>query len=73
MTCSGTSVGVSCGREALLFLQTRKPRLVILDFNMPDLNGLAVFGQMRKDPHLADVPVIMFSASAISRSTVAGV
>lgn len=56
-------IGVTGGREALLFLQTHKPRLVILDYNMPDVDGLSVLVEMKRDARLADVRVVMFSAS----------
>ena len=48
--------------EALAFLKTTKPALVITDFSMPEMDGLTLLAEMRKDPHLGDVPVIMFSA-----------
>jgi chemosensory pili system protein ChpA (sensor histidine kinase/response regulator) len=50
------------GLEALAFMETRKPGLVLLDYGMPDLNGLDVLKAVRGNPRLADVPVIMFSA-----------
>jgi CheY-like chemotaxis protein len=58
------AIGVTGGQEALLFLQTHRPRLVILDYNMPDMDGLSVFAEMRRDERLAAVRVIMFSASS---------
>ena len=58
------SLGVTCGAEALLFLKGRKPCLVLLDYNMPDMNGLEVLREMKRSPRHADVPVIMFSASS---------
>jgi len=57
-------IGVTCGGEALLFLQTHVPTLVLLDFNMPDMDGLSVLAEIRRSPRLAEVPVIMFSASS---------
>ena len=57
------SVGKNCGTDALFFLSTNTPKLVILDYSMPDMCGLSVFNTMRADPRLATVPVIMFSAN----------
>ena len=57
------AVAVSSADEALAFLASSKPSLVILDYNMPSVDGLTLFSQIRKDPRLNDVPVIMFSAS----------
>src|SRR4051794_10208498 len=53
---------VSSGEEALGFLTTHAPRLVVLDYGMPDMDGLTAFREMRKDTRLAQVRVIMFSA-----------
>jgi len=53
---------VSDGNEALSFLKTHVPRLIILDYGLPDMEGLDVFKQIRNDPRLSAVPVIMFSA-----------
>jgi CheY-like chemotaxis protein len=57
------AVAVSAAPEALTFLAANKPSLIILDYNMPSMDGLTLFSQIRKDTRLADVPVIMFSAS----------
>ena len=57
------AVAVASGPEALLFLQTNKPSLVILDHSMPGMDGLQVVEQMKRDPRLADVPIIMFTAN----------
>jgi len=56
------SVAVSSGFEALLYLRAHKPRLILLDYNMPDMDGLMFFSEVRKDHRLHDVPVIMFTA-----------
>jgi CheY-like chemotaxis protein len=57
------AVAVSSGEEALAFLAANKPSLIILDYNMPSIDGLTLFRQIRKDSRVANVPVIMFSAS----------
>jgi DNA-binding response OmpR family regulator len=35
------------------------PALVLLDLMMPDLGGVRVLEEMRDDPELADIPVIV--------------
>ena len=50
------------GAEALQAMRARRPDLVILDYNMPGMNGLEVLGEIRGTPTLSDVPVIMFTA-----------
>lgn len=48
-------------RAALEFFQHTVPGVVLLDYNMPDLTGLQVLDEMKKDPRLAAVPVILFT------------
>jgi DNA-binding response OmpR family regulator len=50
------------GLEALEAARERRPSVVILDMMMPRLNGLDTLAQIRADPQLADVPVILLSA-----------
>jgi adenylate cyclase len=50
------------GRHALELLQSSSFALVLLDIMMPELNGYEVLEQMKANPKLRDVPVIMISA-----------
>lgn len=58
-----TSAGAANARDALQFLATVKPSLVIVDYHMPDMDGMSLFRAIRAIPHMADLPVIVFSAS----------
>jgi CheY-like chemotaxis protein len=49
-------------RVALEFLLREVPDLVLLDLNMPGVNGLEVLGYLRREPRLMDVPVIVVTA-----------
>jgi CheY-like chemotaxis protein len=49
-------------RAALEFLLRKVPDLVLLDLNMPGVNGLEVLGYLRREPKLMDVPVIVVTA-----------
>jgi len=49
----------SDGRAALKALYGQRPDLVVLDVNMPDLDGWATLERIRE---LSDVPVVMLSA-----------
>jgi adenylate cyclase len=50
------------GRQALELLRSRPFDLVLLDITMPEMNGYQVLEQMKADPDLRHVPVIMISA-----------
>lgn len=52
----------SNGREALAQVERLRPDLVLLDVMMPDLDGFEVCRQVRANPALAEIPVIMVTA-----------
>ena len=49
----------SDGLAALVKATSSPPSLVLLDLMMPDLGGVRVLEEMREDPELAEVPVIV--------------
>ncbi|MDU6726304.1 MAG: fused response regulator/phosphatase [Bradyrhizobium sp.] len=51
------------GRSALEQVRSFRPDLILLDMQMPDLNGLDVCGQLRADPDFADVPILLQTAT----------
>lgn len=52
-------VTASDGLAGLVKATSRRPSLVLLDLMMPDLGGVRVLEEMRGDPELADIPVIV--------------
>jgi CheY-like chemotaxis protein len=50
------------GGQALETVRKLKPELVLLDIQMPVMNGLDVLKEMKNSPELKDIPVIMVSA-----------
>lgn len=68
----GHTVGIALGpRTAMRHLSQVIPDVIMLDINMPGVNGLEVLGFLRRDPLTAGVPVIIISANdspAIIRS-----
>ncbi|MGH8972297.1 MAG: adenylate/guanylate cyclase domain-containing protein [Acidimicrobiia bacterium] len=52
------------GRLALEIMATQPVDLVLLDLNMPELDGYGVLEHRHADPALRDIPAIMISASA---------
>lgn len=56
------AVSVTGGAEALAMLHVRKPSLLVLDVNMPDMDGLTVLRTIKEHSELNGVPVAMYSA-----------
>ena len=50
------------GREALDLLRGQDFDLMLLDVLMPELDGYQVLAELKLDPHLRDIPVIMTSS-----------
>jgi len=50
------------GRQALTAIQADPPDLVLLDVNMPELDGFEVAAMLKSDPATATIPIIMVSA-----------
>ena len=53
------------GRSGLEALRQRRPDLLLLDMQLPDMDGLDVLRQLRQEPGLADLPVLIVSANAL--------
>ncbi len=52
-------VTASDGLAGLIKATAASPALVLLDLMMPDLGGVRVLEEMRGDPELAEIPVIV--------------
>jgi adenylate cyclase len=50
------------GRLALEVLRGRAPDLVLLDIEMPEMNGYETLEALRADPKLREIPVVMMSS-----------
>ena len=55
---------VTDGDEALDYIQTRRPDVMLLDLSMPRVDGLEVLRQVRAHPTLHDLRVVMLTAVA---------
>ena len=55
---------VSNAEELLTFLHEHQTDLLFLDLNMPCKNGYECLREIRKDPTLKDLPIIVYSSSA---------
>jgi len=60
---AGFQTEVICsGDKALVWLDTMVPDIVILDVRLPYVSGVDILRQIRADPRLAKIPVIITTA-----------
>jgi DNA-binding response OmpR family regulator len=52
------------GTQALRLVAVEHPDLIILDVNLPKLNGLQVCRRLKRDPNTAHIPIVMLSVAA---------
>ena len=65
-------ISVGRGDEGLNVVRNQSPSLVILDLMLPGIDGLSVCQQMKSDPLIKDIPVIMISAKGEESDVVIG-
>ncbi len=61
------------GSEALAQAAKLIPDLILLDVMLPDMNGYEVCAQLRADPLLAEVPIVMLTALDDQKSRLKGI
>ena len=50
------------GLEALRIIKKERPQLVLLDYNMPDINGDKTCEIIKRDPRYRDIPIVIVSS-----------
>jgi CheY-like chemotaxis protein len=68
----GYQVELAYDGQQVLDRLEREPRpdLILLDYGMPDVGGEQVLQRVRENPRLADLPVLLATASSISLESV---
>lgn len=73
LTNAGLSpTGVGDGVEALHAIRRERPDLVVLDLDLPSLGGLEVCRRLKRDPDVADIPVVITTAQAAEVDRIVG-
>lgn len=60
------------GQEAIVAATQMVPHVVILDVNLPDIDGFTVCRHLKHQPATADIPVIMLTVKDEASDTLAG-
>ena len=50
-----------CGKEGIEKARQNKPDILLLDIELPDMNGLEVIKVIKKDPEINPIPVVAFT------------
>ncbi|WP_199315473.1 PAS domain S-box protein [Aerosakkonema funiforme] len=53
------------GLEAIELAESEKPELILMDIQMPEMDGLEATQKIRRNPNLADIPIVALTALAM--------
>jgi CheY-like chemotaxis protein len=53
------------GRRGIEMAMAENPRLILLDLNLPDINGSEVLDVLQSNPETSDIPVVVLSANVV--------
>ena len=60
------------GLQGLRMLEVEHPALVVLDINMPKMDGYQVCRRFKRDPNTSAIPVIMLTSNDSSDDAIKG-
>ena len=58
-------IEASTGEEGVELAQSRSPDVILMDLQLPDIDGMEALRRIRKSPVTADVPVVAVTAFAM--------
>ena len=66
MEASWESITASSGAEGIRQAEIHQPDAILLDVMMPDMDGIATFAALEKNPKTQTIPVILLTAKTKS-------
>ena len=60
--------GCPPGQAAVQYILSEQPRLIILDLQMPQVDGVTIFQQLRAAQETRNIPVVFFTADTAALS-----
>ena len=62
-----SSIEAASGQAGIELVRKRHPRAVVLDLNMPEMNGFEVLRELKSDPESREIPVVILTAQALTK------
>jgi PAS domain S-box-containing protein len=59
-------VSAADGASGIALARTHHPSVILMDINLPGINGIQALAILRDDPHTAHIPVLAISANAMA-------
>ena len=60
------------GKDGINIARTQIPNLILIDINLPGINGIDAMKVLRLDPKTAHIPIVAVSANAMARDVEKG-
>jgi CheY-like chemotaxis protein len=60
------------GLQGLRLIHSQLPDLIVLDVNLPKMDGYQMCNRLKRDPETADIPVVMMTAMVTPEATLRG-
>jgi len=61
------TIEAETGEEGIRLAQDRHPDLILMDIELPGMNGIEALRRLRADPRTRGIPVIAVTASAMTQ------
>ena len=61
------TIEAGTGEDGVRLAKERGPALILMDIQLPGMNGIAALGELRADPATRAIPVMAVTASAMTQ------
>jgi CheY-like chemotaxis protein len=70
--CGLNVVIAADGSQAMQAIHTNQPNVIVLDVNLPDMDGYQLCNRLKRDPLTAHIPIIMLTSMHSDQATTRG-